>query len=187
MYPRSRAPTGSIDSDGSVKLETVGIEERQSVKDVLSRLDGDNVFNEAVAALYQPAEVLGVEGPCFKCHKSGHVASDCVQQRKPPTCYRSNKVGHIAPKYRARDVYCTICRNLGHVTEACFTEQAPRTTVATAGYAPRINATQEMDRQADRAFSGSEELWSVSQRMTGSAFATAAVSTSASGSNNFSP
>ena len=57
----------------------------------------------------------------------------------------------------------------------------------TAGSAPRINATQEMDQQADRASSGSEELWTMSQRMTVSAFATAAVSTSASGSNNFSP
>ena len=59
--------------------------------------------------------------------------------------------------------------------------------MATAGSAPRINATQETDRQADRASSSSEELWAVSQRMTGSAFATAAVSTSASGINNFSP
>ena len=33
----------------------------------------------------------------------------------------------------------------------------------------------------------SEELWTVSQRVTGSAFATAAVSTSTSDSNNFSP
>ena len=80
-----------------VKLETVGIEERQSVKDALSGLDGGNVFNEAVAALYQQAEVLMVEGTCFTCHKPGHVVRDCVQQREPPTCYRCNKVGHIAP------------------------------------------------------------------------------------------
>ena len=39
-----------------VKLETVGIEERQSVKDALSSLDGGNVFNEAVAAQYQQAK-----------------------------------------------------------------------------------------------------------------------------------
>ena len=39
-----------------VKLETVGIEERQSVKDALSGLDGGNVFNEAVAAQYQQAK-----------------------------------------------------------------------------------------------------------------------------------
>ena len=58
---------------------------------------------------------------------------------------------------------------------------------ATAGSAPRINATQEADQQAHRFPSGLEELWTVSQRMTGSAFATAAVSMSASGSNNFSP
>ena len=135
----------------------------------------------------EKAEVLMVEGPCFKCCKPGHLASDCVQQRELPTCYRCNKVGHIAPKCRTRDVYCTICRNSRHVTEACSTKRAPWITVATAGSAPRINATQEMDRQADRASSGSEELWTVSQRMTGSAFATAAVSTSASGSNNFSP
>ena len=49
----------------------------------------------------------------------------------------------------------------------------------TAVSAPRINATQETDRQADRASSSSDELWTVSQRMTGSAFVTAAVSTSA--------
>ena len=46
----------------------------------------------------------------------------------------------------------------------------------TAGSAPRINATQEADQQAHRVPSGSEELWTVSQRMTGSVFATADVS-----------
>ena len=73
-----------------------------------------------------------------------------------------------------------------HVTEACYTKKAPRTTAATAGSAPRIHATQETDQQADRASYRSEELWAVSQRMTGSAFATAAVSTSASDIHNFS-
>ena len=38
------------------KLETVGVEERQSVKDALSGLDGGDVFNEAVAAQYQQAK-----------------------------------------------------------------------------------------------------------------------------------
>ena len=39
-----------------VKLETVSVEERQSVKDALSGLDGGDVFNEAVAAQYQQAK-----------------------------------------------------------------------------------------------------------------------------------
>ena len=39
-----------------VKLETVGIEEQQSVKDALSSLNGGDVFNEAVAAQYQQAK-----------------------------------------------------------------------------------------------------------------------------------
>ena len=91
-----------------VKLETVGIEERQSVKDALSGLDGGDVFNEAVAALYQQAEVLMVEGTCFTCHKPGHVARDWVQQRELPTCYHCNKVGHIAPPCRTCDVYATL-------------------------------------------------------------------------------
>ena len=39
-----------------VKLETVGIEERQLVKDALSSLDGGDVFNEAVAVQYQQAK-----------------------------------------------------------------------------------------------------------------------------------
>ena len=39
-----------------VKLETVSVEERQSVKDALSSLDGGDVFNEAVAAQYQQAK-----------------------------------------------------------------------------------------------------------------------------------
>ena len=132
------------------------------------------------------AEILMVAGPCFKCRKPGHIANDCVQQREPPTCYRCNKVGHIATKCRPRDVYCTKCKNSRHVKEACHTKRS-RTTAATAGSAPRINATPEADQQAHRVPSGSEELWTVSQRMTVSAFATAAVSTSASGSNNFSP
>ena len=34
----------------------MGIEERQSVKDALSSLDGGDVFNEAVAAQYQQAK-----------------------------------------------------------------------------------------------------------------------------------
>ena len=68
-----------------------------------------------------------------------------------------------------------------------MTKRAPQTTAATAGSAPKSNATQEADQETHRVPSSSEELWTVSQRMTGSAFATAAVSTSASGSNNFSP
>ena len=52
---------------------------------------------------------------------------------------------------------------------------------ATAGSAPRFHATQE-----DRDSSRSEELWVVSQRMTGSAFTIAKVSTTASGIHNFS-
>ena len=93
----------------------------------------------------EKAEVLMVEGTCFTCHKPGHVARDCVQQREPPTCYRCNKVGHIAANCRTRDVFCNICRSSRHVTEACSTKQTPRTTVATAGSVPRINATQETD------------------------------------------
>ena len=38
------------------KLETVGIEERQSVKNALSGLDGGKVFNEAVVAQYHQAK-----------------------------------------------------------------------------------------------------------------------------------
>ena len=72
-----------------------------------------------------------------------------------------------------------------------MTKRAPRTTAATTGSVPKINATQEADQEADqqahRVPSGLEELWTVSQQMTGSALATAAVTTSASGSNNFSP
>ena len=73
-----------------VKLETVAVEERQSVKDALSSLDGGDVFNEAVAA-----------------------------------CYCCNKVGHIATKCRTRDVYCAICKNSRHMTEACSTKRVP--------------------------------------------------------------
>ena len=38
-----------------VKLETVGIEERQLVKHVLIGLNGGHIFNEAVAAQYHQA------------------------------------------------------------------------------------------------------------------------------------
>ena len=39
-----------------VKLEKVSVEERQSVKNALSALDGRDVFNEAIAAQYQQAK-----------------------------------------------------------------------------------------------------------------------------------
>ena len=39
-----------------IKLETVSVEERQSVKDAWSGLDGGEVFNEAVEAQYQQAK-----------------------------------------------------------------------------------------------------------------------------------
>ena len=81
----------------------------------------------------------------------------------------------------------TLERMKAHVTDACYTKRAPGTTMVTAGSAPRIHATQETDQQADRGSSRSEELRTISQRMTGSAFATAAVSTSGSGIHNFSP
>ena len=110
-----------------------------------------------------------------------------MQKREPPTCYRCNKVGHVATMCQTRDVYCNICKTKRHITDACYTKRVPRTTAATVGSAPRIHATQETDQQADRASSRSDELWGVSQRMTGSAFATAAVSISASGIHNFSP
>ena len=78
-----------------------------------------------------------------------------------------------------------ICKNNRHVTDACFTKRAPRpprTTAATAGSTPahRINAaTQEFDREVD------DSLSHVSGRVTGSAFALAEVSMSASGRDNF--
>ena len=59
-------------------------------------------------------------------------------------------------------------------------EDACDNEAATANAGPRIHSTQE-------EASSVEELCAVLQRMTGSAFATAAVSTAASGSNNFSP
>ena len=74
-----------------------------------------------------------------------------------------------------------------HVPDAYYTKRESRTTAATAGSAPRVHATQETDQQANKASSRSEELWAVSQRMMCSAFATAAVSRSASGIHNFSP
>ena len=39
-----------------VKLETVSVAERQSVKDALGGLDGGEIFNEAVAVQYQQAK-----------------------------------------------------------------------------------------------------------------------------------
>ena len=127
-----------------------------------------------------------MEGTCFSCGKTGHLARDCAQKRDPPTCFRCNVLGHIAPKCKARDVYCRICKNNRHVTDACFMKRAPRpprTTAATAGSTPnhRINAaTQEFHREVDGSISH------VSGRVTGSAFALAEVSTSASGRDNFS-
>ena len=120
--------------------------------------------------------MLLVAGPCFWCKQPGRVANDCTQQREPPTCYRCNKISHITTNCRARDVYCTFCKNSRHVTEACRRRTATKTTAATAG---SVNVTQE---EASGA-----EVFNMSQKMTGSAFATATVSTSASGSNNFSP
>ena len=107
-------------------------------------------------------EVNVVEGTCFTCRKPCHIAKDCLQQQKPPTCCRCNAVGHVATKCRVRDVYCQICKNKHHVTDVCYTKQAPRTTAVTAGSAPRIHATQETDNQADRVSSRSEELRVVS-------------------------
>ena len=82
-------------------------------------------------------------------------------------------------------VYCQICKNNRHMTEACFTKRA---TAATTGSAqnPRIHATQERGNQEVDGSTRSEELWNVSGRVTGSAFALAEVSTSASGIENFS-
>ena len=48
-----------------------------------------------------------------------------------------------ATKCRVRDVYCTICKNDRHVTEACATKRATMTTAATAGSAPQMDTTQE--------------------------------------------
>ena len=70
-----------------------------------------------------------------------------------------------------KDVFCSICKTSRHVTEAC--RRRTNSLNATAGSTP---ITQEEGA----------DVFNVSQKMTGSAFATATVSTSASGSNNFS-
>ena len=116
-------------------------------------------------------------GPFFWCKELGHIANDCVLPRETPTCYCCNKLGHISTKCTACDVYCFICKNNRHVTAACRWKRTPATT---ANAARRIHSTQE-------EASGVEELCAVSQWMIGLAFATAAVSTAQSGSNNFSP
>ena len=59
--------------------------------------------------------------------------------REPATCYRCNAVGHVSTKCRTRDVNCQICKNKQHVTDACYTKRAPRTTATTAGSAPRLS------------------------------------------------
>ena len=133
-------------------------------------------------------EVNVVEGACFSCGKTGHIARECSQRqggrmkREPPVCFRCNVSGHLAPKCKAREVYCTTCKSSRHVTAACFTRRAPKTTAATAGSRPdRINtAYQEVEGETGGSISH------VSGRVTGSAFALANVSTSASGMNNFS-
>ena len=122
--------------------------------------------------LQEKADVLTVTSPCFKCGQHGHVANDSTQQ---PTCYRCNRLGHISTKCRMKDVFCSVCKSSRHVTEACRRQTTTKTTAATAGSA---NGTQEEVTGAD--------VFNVSQKMTGSAFATAMVSTSASGSDNFS-
>ena len=118
---------------------------------------------------------------CFACGKAGHLARDWAIKREPPTCYCCKVIWHIAPKCKARDVYCQICKNNRHVTDTCFTKRAPRPLRTTAGSTPahRINAaTQEFDREVD------DSLSHVSGRVTGSAFALAEVSMSASGRDN---
>ena len=75
-----------------------------------------------------------------------------------PTCYRCNRVGHLANKCWAKKVFCSLCRNTQHVTEICTKRRA---------------SVQEQ---------GVEQ---VSGASTGAAYATAQVATEASGSNNF--
>ena len=75
-----------------------------------------------------------------------------------PTCYRCNKVGHLANKCWAKKVFCSLCRNTQHVTEICSKKRA---------------SVQE------------EGVEQVSGASTGAAYATAQVATEASGSDNF--
>ena len=64
-------------------------------------------------------DVNVVEGTCFTCRKPGHIARDCMQKQKPPMCYQCSAVGHLATKCRVWDVYCQICKNKKHMTDAC--------------------------------------------------------------------
>ena len=101
-------------------------------------------------------EVNMVEGTCFTCSKTGHIARDCLKKQEPPMCYQCNTVGHLATKCRVCVVYCKICKNNTHVNDSCFTKRAPRMLMATAGLAQRGHTTQE-----DRDSSRSKELWGV--------------------------
>ena len=74
-------------------------------------------FAQRVPQLHQEqSEISVVTGPCFRCKEPGHIANDCGQQRETPICYHCNKLGHISTKCRARDVYCSKCKNTRHVT-----------------------------------------------------------------------
>ena len=45
-------------------------------------------------------EVNVVEGTCFSCGKTGHLARDFSQKRDPPTCFRCNVWGILRPSAR---------------------------------------------------------------------------------------
>ena len=104
------------------------------------------------------------------------LASGASNMAMWPKTAANNPPAIGATECRVREVYCSVCKSARYVTEACRRRTATKTMAATAGSA---NVTQEEVTSA--------EVFNVLQKMTGSAFATATVSTSASGSNNFSP
>ncbi|XP_078172651.1 uncharacterized protein LOC144566493 isoform X2 [Carex rostrata] len=108
----------------AVESETVGLTDAEppGTKEPVFT-DGDEAPDNKIlrkllrgARYFDPGERL--LGMCFNCGEEGHMAANCLAEKKKKPCFRCGQFGHFG-KDCTQGQYCYTCKKNGHKAKEC--------------------------------------------------------------------